>query len=229
MSDVRKSPLRPHDFIEVRMQSGAIYATVGQARMPRPDELPDMVMMLLRGLDAGRALAREAAATAAATAAGAATGAATAAEDVDSPDAPDCEPPTHAASPPEDYAKTCLYALAFWSNVLNGLAQGVSLYRCVAHAFTRPERTLCFLVGERTWLNIKPTAQDCGIVCVDHEGAYGPLYTVNAGPSFDELRAFVLWLVRSAGFDAKAPPGWPDPPASETPPNNVGTLLWEEA
>jgi len=222
MSDVRKSPLRPHDFIEVRMQSGAIYATVGLARMLRQDELPDMVTMLQRGLDAGRALAREAAATAA----GAAAGAATAAEDVDSPDAPS----TYAASPPEDYAKTCRWALTFWRTVLDGLAEDFSEFRVPVDAPDgTPARGLSFKLGEHTWLNVKPTSMTTSVVCVEHACAYGASYGIQADTSFDELRAFVLWLVRSAGFDAKAPPGWPDPPASETPPNNAGTLLWEEA
>lgn len=226
MDYVRKSPLRPHDFIEVRMQSGAIYATVGLARMLRQDELPDMVTMLQRGLDAGRALAREAAATAAATAAGTATGAAAAAQDVDSPDAPS----TYAAPPTEDYAKTCRWALTFWRTVLDGLAEDFSEFRVPVDAPDgTPARGLSFKLGEHTWLNVKPTSLTNSVVCVEHDGRYDASYGIRADTSFDELRAFVLWLVRSAGFDAKAPPGWPDPPASETPPNSVGTLLWEEA
>lgn len=205
-----KSPLRPHDFVEFRVQRGELYATVGLGRMLEGSELTEFAASLQRGLELGLSLVSSA-----------------------KPDLgpdPDMPPPTAPVSDSLSGFVRDELALMFWRTLLHGIPfSGESEERRPVEPLRQD--SLLFAVGEDGWLEVElVTGPRAWVSCYKTGQQSGPAHLVEMTRDIDEIRAYVLWLLRSSGIAVATPLGWPYVHESGAAPNDAGKLAaFEEA
>lgn len=193
------------DFVEMRFRNGEVSGRVRLHRMVAADEVPTILHGAMHGLELGRSAA-----------AGAWARGGTSDVDVGEPhvataaryDAP-------ASSDLWEARAEAEWLTQLWYDVLNGVGP---------LRFKAPTM-LHYALMRRATLEVSVQGQKASLTVRAADGATDKerIYSVSVErANVQEIRAFVLWLIRSSGIPVAAPPGWPDPPASEEPPNGAG-------
>lgn len=201
------------NFVEMRFRNGEVSGRVRLHRMIDEGELPTILHGALHGLELGRAAA-------------AGVWARGGAPDVDEElreattaryDAPASSALWEARAAAGDLWEARAEAewlTPFWCTTLRGIGP-LTFKAPTALRFALGSDSLnVFLHGTYARLSINNG------INLPIPGTHYEVSVERA--NVQEIRAFVLWLIRSSGIPVAAPPGWPDPPASEEPPNGAG-------
>lgn len=192
------------NFVEMRFRNGEVSGRVRLHRMVGADEVPTILHGALHGLELGRAAAG-------AWARGGAS-------DVDVGEPHEATAARYDAPASSDLWEARAEAewlTQLWYDVLNGVGP---------LRFKAPTMLHYALMGQAMLVvSVQGLKVSLSIRGADGTHDKERIYIVSVErANVQEIRAFVLWLIRSSGIPASAPPGWPDPPASEEPPNGAG-------
>lgn len=191
------------NFMELRFRNGQISGRLRLHRMLGEEEVPTVLGAMQRGIELGQSAMAEAW-----TAQGPKA-------DVDE----ELHRTTAAqyGTPAGDLWEAraeAEYLTHFWYDVLNGIGS-LTFKAPMALHYALMHQAILDVSVQRQTANIGVRGADG---TPDKERYVLSVERANV----QEIRAFVLWLIRSAGIPVAAPPGWPDPPTSEEPPNGAG-------